>query len=91
MNFAFAVGNGHLQFLFLIWSGVLRGCPLSGSLFAMVMDSFLRAMVVQVEASQLGIIRACADDVGAALRDFRSLVLLADMFELADTCAGPSA
>eukprot|EP00972_Heterocapsa_arctica_P045683 6741317-Heterocapsa_arctica.AAC.1 len=68
-------------------SGVLQGCPLSGLLFAVSLDPYLRWMKHDIEDAGLGVIRACADDIGASLcggilpsafsfRSFRLLVSL---------------
>ena len=40
---------------------------MSGSLFVLVLDFLLRFAERQIHTPDLGIIRACADDVGAAL------------------------
>ena len=40
-NEAYAVSEGLMQHLFPILSGVLQGCPLSGTLFVFVMDPLL--------------------------------------------------
>lgn len=47
-------------------SGIMQGCPLSGLPYATIMDPPLRAMADGSEAAQVGVARACADDVGAA-------------------------
>ncbi len=40
-NDAYYNYDGQLQWLFLVISGVLQGCPLSGSLFLLCFDSLL--------------------------------------------------
>jgi len=64
--------------MFSILSGVLQGCPLSGTLFVLVVDPLLWMFRTRVSSA---IIRACADDVGAALRRMQDLIAMADVFE----------
>ena len=46
---------------------MLQGCPLSGIVFVLVLDPFLRAMGELLDMSGVSLTRACADDVGAAV------------------------
>ena len=57
----------HAVFLYWIWSGVLQGCPLSGSLFVLAIDPFLDKFYKLVHSVGLGKLGACADDIGAVL------------------------
>ena len=82
-NAAFTVCEGVNKLAFWILSGVLQGCPLSGMLFALVMDPFLRCMKTSMQDRNLGQIRACADDVGAALKNIYVLKLLEPIFQTA--------
>eukprot|EP00959_Pyramimonas_sp_CCMP1952_P429644 8997986-Pyramimonas_sp.AAC.1 len=59
-------------------SGTAQGCSLSGSLYAATTASFLVDLQSNLEASRLGLVRACADDIGAAIKQLKSLVTLAD-------------
>ena len=77
-----------MAILILITSGVLQGCGLSGTLFAISMDPFLRQAEEEVERIQLGTVRACADDVGAAIRSLRAVIPMAAMFSRAFRFAG---
>eukprot|EP00959_Pyramimonas_sp_CCMP1952_P013274 280092-Pyramimonas_sp.AAC.1 len=43
-------------------SGVLQGCPLSGSLWALAMDPLLRHLHRLFPSIDHGVVRACADD-----------------------------
>ena len=55
----------------LFWSsltGVIQGCALSGSLFAIAMDPILRWVKASINLVGFGIVRACADDIGGALK-----------------------
>lgn len=59
------------------------GCPLSGLLYATVMDPPLRAMADGLKGCAGGDAKACADDVGAALVELRALRALRRPFALA--------
>ena len=86
--------------LILFLSGVLQGCPASAFLFTIALDpslhSFENALCQRAPPhassntlrSKSGIMRACADDLGAALRSLRLLTLLEPIFETARTVAG---
>eukprot|EP00959_Pyramimonas_sp_CCMP1952_P062508 1307089-Pyramimonas_sp.AAC.1 len=54
--------------MFYLQSGVMQGCPLSGSVWAIAMDKLLRRLVGEVSPSSLGDCRGavggCADDAG---------------------------
>jgi len=80
--------QGCLVVLFVYLSGVLQGCTASGFLFDMGIDPFLQMMDEQVAGHGRGIVRACADDIGAALRDYRELRYLYEPFQIAESCAG---
>jgi len=77
-NEAFGMCGGLLMHMFSILSGVLQGCPLSGTLFVLVVDPLLWLFRVHINSA---VIRACADDIGAALRRMDDLVILARIFE----------
>ena len=70
-----------LVFLFSILSGVLQGCPLSGSLFAIVIDLLLHFFKKHVEDSALASCRACEDDIGMALKHMSSIPSNCKWFE----------
>jgi hypothetical protein len=77
MCFSYQTHGGSMLLLWVIRSGVLQGCPLSGLLFSIVMDPFARAFE-RLQASsnlhQLRVcVRLCADDVGAALANIHLL------------------
>lgn len=73
--------------LFPIERGVAQGCPLSGMLFCVAIDPFLRAGVVAL-AKHRGVLRACADDMGAILRRLSHLRALHPVFEDAAKVVG---
>ena len=62
--------GGLRNFLFMVTSGVLQGCPLSGSLFVFAIDPLLRHFKTYIDSKGVGKVRACADDLGmvAALK-----------------------
>lgn len=85
---AMGLGASGFRPLFRITSGVLQGCPLSGALFVVCLNPFLEGMERAMAANRAGVVRACADDIGAALRCVSSLSLLSPFFALAERAAG---
>jgi len=69
-----------LRLLFCIGSRLLHGCPLAGLLFALSLDPCLNEFDRHIQAPSLGIVCACADDIGLALRSIMSLVVVFQMF-----------
>ena len=72
-----------VEWLFTIISGVLQGCPLSGTLFVIGIDPLLYAFEQHIHTPGLGCVRACADDIGVSLNqlsDLRPLFVLFDKF-----------
>ena len=67
-NKGYCSTDGVANFIFLILCGVLQGCPLSGTLFVMVMDPIMHLFQIYIEDPGHGRIRACADDVGGAIK-----------------------
>ena len=78
------------QFRFWILSGVLQGCPLSGSLFALTFDSILRALAKRLASRCLGEPLACADDVGTSLKSLLGLPSIAKLFKVVSLISGLS-
>ena len=74
--------NSEVVQMFFLTPGVLQGCPMSGWLFALVMDTILEALHKGLGIADPGYsidvpcIRACADDIGAALKEGRDLKTL---------------
>lgn len=95
-NAAYASVSGGLQFLYWIFSGVLQGCPASAFLFDCALDPFLEAFGeifdkntgIPQHPARIGIIRACADDIGMALLSFRALSYIKPVFDCAENLAG---
>ena len=69
-------------------SGVLQGCPLSGTLFAIALGPFLDKLDRILGRGAHEIVRACADDIGAVVNFSRSLVQTAPVFDSARAAAG---
>jgi len=84
-NHAYADDGGMIIYLFPILSGILQGCPLSGTLFVFVVDPLLWMFRKQINSA---IIRACADDIGAALRRLDDLVALYNIFKKFQAVSG---
>ena len=88
MNMAYLQVKGTFIYLYMIVTGVLQGCPLSGMIFDIGLDPFLRWMEKDIERTGLGTIRACADDIGGSLSCISALSALAPVFECAQRVAG---
>ena len=76
-NKAYGQSGGVMVFMFMIVSGVLQGCPLSGTLFVLVIDPLLWSFKKKLSST---VIRTCADDIGMALRRLDELCLIAKIF-----------
>ena len=70
--------NTHKGIIFMsvVLSGVLQGCPLSGSLFVIAVDPLLHMFSICLENSSLARARACADDIGLAIHEFKHLPIV---------------
>ena len=77
---SFLMNGNQLMFFTFMLSGVIQGCPLSGSLFAIALDPVLSLMNKKIEQRDLGHVRACADDIGIVLRSLSSLTVLFPIF-----------
>jgi len=85
--FAYGRSSGTTAKMFPILSGIIQGCPLAGSLFALLLDPFLVAMQKALIRNSIGIPRACADDIGAALSSNSVLKFLYPIFVFAEQFA----
>ena len=63
-NRCFAVYGGVKHFLYEIRSGILQGCPASGSIFVLAIDPFLRMLRTELDSSRT---KAFADDLASLL------------------------
>ena len=63
-NAAVGTCNGIVIVLYLIESGILQGCPLSGSLFALALDTFIRMYNAELPGQMM---KAFADDMATVL------------------------
>jgi len=80
--------NSHGKiFLFSFLAGVLQGCPLSATLFLFAIDPFLVHFEIALKGKYNGEVRACADDVGLCLGDFRTLKVVFKVFKCAQDFA----
>ena len=86
LNFAYIDIAGQLIFLLTYLSGVLQGCPLSGMLFTICLDPFLIWLNAVIKDDAL--LRACADDLGAALGKLEVLCRVEPVFQVAKDIAG---
>lgn len=63
-----------------IESGVIQGCSLSGSLFALAMNAFFAITSALVSSCRAGVVGGCADDVGVVFKSLVHLVPLSENF-----------
>ena len=89
-NTAYTPHNGTLLFCFIFQSGVLQGCPASAFLFNLSLDPFLCAFekALGCGSSKRGLMRCCADDIGAALSRLEYVSRLEPVFKSAEILAG---
>eukprot|EP00959_Pyramimonas_sp_CCMP1952_P262345 5485714-Pyramimonas_sp.AAC.1 len=78
---------GQVLELFLVTSGIIQGCPGSGSLFSLAVDPFLQKFRAVTDACNKGRTRACADDIGMTIRDLRHLRRIHTVFKEAEAIA----
>ena len=87
VNLAYGAVGASLRFLFAVWAGVLQGCPWSGFLFAISLDPFLWWISSVLHASDCGVVRACADDIGGSFKRLSALLLVSPVFDAARLAA----
>ena len=80
--------DGQIRFLLWYLSGVLQGCPGSAFIFNMILDLFLHAFWQVITKHGRGMVRACADDIGAALTSYKYLMHLFPIFDIAEQVSG---
>ena len=52
-----------IDFMCMINSGVIQGCPMASLLFVLAMEPFVVLFNRRIELQHLGLIRLCADDI----------------------------
>ena len=82
---AFAACTGSHVFFDMIHAGVLQGCPLSGLLSTWVLEPMLLAL--EAKCRRDTVVRACADDIGAATTRFDEVVVLESLFSRWSRCS----
>ncbi|CAK0803153.1 unnamed protein product, partial [Prorocentrum cordatum] len=80
--------GGRYATIFWIRSGIIQGCGLSGSLYALASSPMLADLERSIEHRRLGICRACADDLGAVLYELASLRILVRVLGVMEKIAG---
>ena len=85
---AYWLHDGHMSFLFDVLCGVLQGCPLSSVLFNYCIDPLLWLFSRLIIKPNLGLVRACADDLAAALSRLHTLITMQSIFALFEKVAG---
>eukprot|EP00959_Pyramimonas_sp_CCMP1952_P408553 8562401-Pyramimonas_sp.AAC.1 len=79
--------NGSPTLAWRISSGIIQGCSLSGSVYAAVTACFLFDLQKRLEAPRLGLARACAGDIGCAVKKLSALSIVADVMSTAEAIA----
>ena len=87
---AYGLAGSMVLPLFFIFSGVIQGCPLASDCFLFAFNPFLVMLGKLLDLRELGITRACADDLGFALSDILHLKIVATILKLARQLAGLS-
>eukprot|EP00973_Karenia_brevis_P075279 10458843-Karenia_brevis.AAC.1 len=78
---------GYDVYVCILRAGVIQGCPLSGTLFTVVIDIFLEFMYQTIHLKGRGEIAACADDIGGVLKSYHYLQFLFPIFEECENLA----
>ncbi|CAK0834404.1 unnamed protein product [Prorocentrum cordatum] len=79
--------GGATVWLFLIWSGIIRGCPASGALFAASLNPFLLDSESTFVRGRSGAILARADGLGGVILKLRFITVLFRIFQRAQHLA----
>ncbi|CAK0894693.1 unnamed protein product, partial [Prorocentrum cordatum] len=79
---------GQLIPIYWLRSGIIQGCGLSGSLYALGAAPFLCALEDTLETPGYGIARACADEIGAVVYEARHLNVLYDVMAVTECLTG---
>jgi hypothetical protein len=84
-NACYACLDGDVIFLYNILSGIIQGCPASGTIVVMVADPFLRSLKNDIKGS---VSRAYADDIGTLIDQLLKLRPLHSSFKLFERISG---
>jgi hypothetical protein len=84
-NASYSSSGGAHTFLYCILSGILLGCPSSGTIFVLCIDPFLRAMPAELFDPT---VCAFADDIAALLRTIGQLEVLNKVFLVFEKLSG---
>ena len=76
-----------LKVAYSIESGIIQGCALSGTLFALSTAAFAEDLLRCVDAAGRGITRLCADDIGGAVTGVAHLAHVERVLGVARTVA----
>jgi hypothetical protein len=79
-NQVYANIDGTVCWLFEVLSGVLQGCPASGSLFVIAINPCLKMINASIGPND--ICRAFADDIATVLESIRTLAKIESIFEI---------
>ena len=85
---AFIQSRGLRVFLGWMGRGVVQGCPLAALLFVIGAEPFAVLFKEVICVPRIGIVRLCAEDVGAALESIEGLKALFGIFCDAEHAAG---
>ena len=78
---------GMAQFSCFVRTGVLRGCPFAALFFVIASEPFFVTFETTVKDADLGIVRACADDIAITAQDISTCVILKKIY-IAEQVAG---
>jgi hypothetical protein len=84
-NLCFGCFEGEFILLYSILSGIIQGCPASGTIFVLVVDPFLRLLKACLQGS---VSRAFADDIGTLIAQLLQLPTLHKAFKNFEDISG---
>jgi hypothetical protein len=84
-NVCYATIEGQRVLLYTILSGILQGCPASGSLFVLAVDPFYRMVKARIAGSRS---KAFADDLATIIQKFSQIPLIKQCFDVLESVSG---